>query len=123
MRNDHISDLNDDAININVDTLIQSYNMILYRYIDANSAIADIIQYTALDIQSSMQKVVKLYNGIQITNPNLIADILCKILTFIQQFRDDDDNIKLTILEQLDMFVKKMKKFPGFYFVTNSITS
>ena len=101
IRKDYVSDEIDKTLISNVDLLIKIYNTILYKYIEDNSEIIDVIRYSSVELQNSVVKIIKLY--VDANN----ADISYKInavLTFVVNFKNDN------ILVHLEQFIKKIKK-------------
>jgi len=84
----------------NVESLIKTYNILLFNSIDHNDLI-NVIKYTNTDLQNTMQKIIKIY--IDTNNPDFSHKINA-ILTFVMYFKKDN------ILDFLDSFIKKIKK-------------
>ena len=101
IRKDYTSDEIDKTLISNVDLLIKIYNTILYKYIDNNSEIIDIIKYSGIELQNISQKIIKLY--IDANNTDISYKINA-ILTFVVNFKHDN------ILVHLEQFIKKIKK-------------
>ena len=102
IRKDYISDDLDKKLVNNVDSMIKIYNTILYKYIDNNSVITDIIKYSGTELQNSMLKIIKIF--IEANNSNQdITNKINAIMSFILYFKNEN------ILEHLDILVKKLK--------------
>ena len=80
-----------------LDPLISIYNSILFKLINDND-LNDIIKIANLEFQKVIQKIIKTY--IELNNTLFFE----KIEQFIQHHKDND------ILENLDIFIKKIKK-------------
>jgi len=97
VRKDYVSDAISDKLINNVNILITTYNLILFRLID-HLELIDIIKVINVDLTKVMQKIIKLY----IDSGNI------NTLNIIQSFVTH--MTREPILEYLDLFVKKIKK-------------
>jgi len=84
----------------NIDLFIKIYNNILEKLI-CNYKIIDVIKYINTDLYHIMQKIIKIYIEENTSNLRLKLEA---ILLFSNYFK------KESILEYLDIFVKKLKK-------------
>jgi hypothetical protein len=97
VRKDYISDKISDKLVNNVNLLITTYNIILFRLIDTME-LNDIINIINNDLTKIMQKIIKLY-----IESNDITTFTT-IQSFVTHMKREP------IIEYLDIFVKKIKK-------------
>ena len=84
----------------NVDSLMQIYNTIFFKYIEKNET-TDVLKFTNTELQNTMQKIIKVLIDQNIEN---VENKINSMEIFVTHFKHEN------ILDHLEPFIKKIKK-------------